>query len=84
MNTPTAGSGEATHLSTRMPSAASPFLPTWIISLGSFAIRSVVRPDPRFGVSASDHERPLVAGVNGTATLPEEKMDVLLDAQWTL
>jgi len=30
---------------------------------------TVVRPDLRFGVSASDRERPLVAGVNGTATL---------------
>jgi hypothetical protein len=39
---------------------------TRTISLGICAIRSVVRPNLRFGVSASDRERPLDAGVNGT------------------
>jgi hypothetical protein len=39
---------------------------TRTIGLGICAIRSVVRPDLRFGVSASDRERPLVAGANGT------------------
>jgi hypothetical protein len=39
---------------------------TRTISLGSCAIRAVVRPDLRGGMSASDRERPLVTGVNGT------------------
>jgi hypothetical protein len=34
--------------------------------LGSCAVRAVMRPDLRGGVSASDRERPLVTGVNGT------------------
>jgi len=38
------------------------------VSLGICAIRAVVRPDLRCGVSASDRERPLVTGVNGTAS----------------
>jgi hypothetical protein len=38
---------------------------TRTISLGICAVRAVTWPDLRVGVSASDRERPLVAGVNG-------------------
>ena len=39
---------------------------TRTISLGICEIRAVVRSDLRAAVSASDRERPLVTGVNGT------------------
>jgi hypothetical protein len=39
---------------------------TRTISLGICTIRAVARPDLRSEVSASDRERPLLTGVNGT------------------
>ena len=44
-------------------------LPDLTISLGICAFRAVMRPDLRGEVSASDHERPLVTGVNGPLTV---------------
>ena len=38
---------------------------TRTISLGISTVRASHRPGLRFGVSASDRERPLVTGVNG-------------------
>ena len=44
-------------------------LPDWTISLGICAFRTVMRPDLRGEVSASDHERLLVTRVNGPLTV---------------
>jgi hypothetical protein len=57
-------SGECLDL--RLYSGAGDGNRTRTISLGICAIRAVVRPDLRSGVSVSDRDRPLLTGVNGT------------------
>ena len=52
----------------RDPSSAGGKLLPRTVSLGICAVRAVIPPELRGGVSASDRERPLITGVNGPLT----------------